>query len=71
MANRTYGITEVVGTSTEGIDQAIKNGIDRAGKTVRHLDWFNVSDVRGYVKDGAVHHFQVTLKLGFRLEDAD
>lgn len=70
MANRTYGISEVVGTATEGIDQAIRNGIERAGKSIRHLDWFEVTDVRGYIKDDQVHHFQVTLKLGYRLEDS-
>jgi len=70
MANRTYGISEVVGTATEGIDQAIRNGIDRAGKSIRHLDWFEVADVRGYIKEGRVHHFQVTLKLGYRMEDS-
>lgn len=69
MANRTYGLTEVVGTASDGLDGAIRNGIQRAGKTIRHLDWFEVSDIRGYIKDGDVHHFQVTLKLGYRLED--
>ncbi len=71
MADRTYGLTEIVGTSTQGIDDAIRNGIARAGKSARHLDWFEVSGVRGYIKDGDVHHFQVSMKLGYRLEDAD
>lgn len=70
MANRTYGVSEIVGTATEGIDAAIRNGIERASKTVRHLDWFEVAGIRGYIKDGQVHHFQVTLKLGFRMEDS-
>jgi dodecin len=69
MTNRTYRVSEIVGTSPEGIDQAVRNGIDRAGKTLRHLDWFEVTDVRGQVKDGQVEHFQVTMKVGFRLED--
>ncbi|MGV1036898.1 MAG: dodecin [Candidatus Nanopelagicales bacterium] len=69
MADRTYGLTEIVGTSTEGVDEAIRNGIQRAAQTMRHLDWFEVGGVRGYIKDGDVHHFQVTLKLGFRMED--
>ncbi|MDP3972978.1 MAG: dodecin family protein [Candidatus Nanopelagicales bacterium] len=69
MANRTYGISEVVGTASEGVDQAIRNGIERAGKSVRHLDWFEVEGIRGYIKDDQVHHFQVTMKLGYRLED--
>jgi dodecin len=69
MTDRTYRLTEIVGTSPESIEQAINNGIKRASKTLRHLDWFEVTQVRGQVKDGAVEHFQVGLKLGFRLED--
>ena len=69
MTDRTYRLTEIVGTSPESIEQAINNGIQRASKTLRHLDWFEVTQVRGQVKDGAVEHFQVGLKLGFRLED--
>lgn len=68
MSNRTYRVTEIVGTSPEGIDQAIINGVRRAGKTLRHVDWFEVTQIRGYVRDG-VDHFQVTMKIGFRLED--
>ncbi len=71
MADRTYGLTEVVGTSTDGIDGAIRNGVSRASESMRHLDWFEVTQVRGYISDGDVHHFQVTMKLGFRMEDAD
>jgi len=69
MSNRTYRVTEVVGTSTEGIDDAIRNAVKRASSTLRHLDWFEVTQVRGHVVDDAVEHFQVGLKLGFRLED--
>lgn len=69
MTDRTYKVTEIVGTSPDGVDQAIRNGIARAGETLRHLDWFEVAQVRGQVKDGAVEHFQVGIKLGFRLED--
>jgi flavin-binding protein dodecin len=69
MTNRTYRVSEIVGTSPEGIDQAIRNAIERASKTLRHLDWFEVTQVRGQVKDGSVEHFQVGLKVGFRLED--
>jgi hypothetical protein len=69
MPNRTYSLTEIVGTSPDGVDQAIRNGIERAAQTVRHIDWFEVSQIRGYVRDGDVDHFQVTMKLGFRLED--
>lgn len=69
MSNRTYRVTEIVGTSPEGVDQAVRNGVERAGQTLRHLDWFEVLGVRGQVKDGHVEHFQVTMKVGFRLED--
>ena len=69
MSSRTYRVTEIVGTSPEGIDQAIRNGVERASKTLRHVDWFEMTDIRGHVKDGQVEHFQVSLKLGFRLED--
>lgn len=69
MSNRTYRITEIVGTSPDGVTEAIENGIKRAGKTLRHLDWFEVQGIRGQIVDTDVSHFQVTLKLGFRLED--
>ena len=69
MTNRTYRVTEIVGTSPEGIDAAIRNAVERASKTLRHIDWFEMTQVRGQVKDGAVEHFQVGLKVGFRLED--
>ena len=70
LMNRTYRVTEIVGTSTEGIDQAIDNGITRAAQTIRHLDWFEVTQVRGQIVDGRVEHVQVGMKVGFRLEDA-
>jgi dodecin len=70
MTDRTYRVTEIVGTSTEGIDAAIRNGIRRAGETLRHLDWFEVTEIRGHLVDNAVDHVQVGLKLGFRLEDS-
>lgn len=69
MSSRTYRVTEVVGTSPDGVDQAIHSAIKRASQTVRHLDWFEVTQVRGHVVDDQVEHFQVTMKLGFRLED--
>jgi flavin-binding protein dodecin len=66
---RTYRVTEVVGTSEESVQQAVRNGIARASRTVRHLDWFEVTDIRGAITDGEVAVFQVSMKLGFRLED--
>ncbi|MET9700215.1 dodecin [Streptomyces sp. NPDC006529] len=71
MSNHTYRVTEIVGTSTESIDQAIRNGITRAGQTLRNLDWFEVSQVRGHIENGEVAHFQVGLKVGFRLDGED
>ncbi|WGL50868.1 dodecin family protein [Nocardioides sp. BP30] len=69
MTNRTYRVTEIVGSAPDGIDEAIRNAVERASKTLRHIDWFEVTQVRGQVKDGSVEHFQVGIKLGFRLED--
>lgn len=71
MADQTYGITEIVGTSGESVHQAIRNGISRATQTVRNLDWFEVSSIRGHIENGEVAHFQVQMKLGFRIEPAD
>ena len=70
MTNRTYRLTEIVGTSDEGVDAAIRNGIARANQTLRHLDWFEVTQIRGQIVDGEVEHVQVGMKIGFRLEDA-
>lgn len=68
MANHVYGISEVVGSSPEGVEAAVNNAVTQAAKTVRHLDWFEVTNVRGQLADGAVAHWQVTVKLGFRIE---
>lgn len=68
MSEHTYRLTEIVGTSPDGVEQAIRNGVDRAGQTLRNLDWFEVNDVRGRIEDGRVAHWQVTLRVGFRLE---
>jgi flavin-binding protein dodecin len=69
MTNRTYRVSEIVGTSDQGVDAAISNGIERAAQTLRHLDWFEVTQVRGQIVDGRVQHVQVGMKVGFRLED--
>jgi len=68
MPDRTYKLIEIVGTSPKGTDEAIRNAIAKAGETVKHLDWFEVVETRGHVVDGKVAHFQVTLKIGFRIE---
>jgi flavin-binding protein dodecin len=70
MAGRTYRITEVVGTSSEGVDDAIKGAIGRAARTLRGLDWFEVTEIRGHIVDGELGHVQVGLKVGFRLDEA-
>ena len=68
MSDETFRVIEIVGTSTVSVSEAIRNGVARAAETLRHLDWFEVTGTRGYIKDGAVAHFQVTLKVGFKLE---
>ena len=69
MSGHVYRISEIVGTSPEGTDAAIRNALARAAKTVRNIDWFEVVSVRGEVENGQVAHFQVTVKVGFRLEE--
>ncbi|BCL26015.1 dodecin [Streptomyces aurantiacus] len=71
MSDHTYRVTEIVGTSPESVDQAIRNGVARASQTLRNLDWFEVTQVRGQIENGQVQHYQVGLKVGFRLEDSD
>jgi dodecin len=70
MNDHTYAITHIVGTSPDGVDAAIRSGIAKAGKSLRNLDWFEVTEIRGYLGGGAeVKHFQVTMQVGFRYED--
>jgi flavin-binding protein dodecin len=69
MSDHTYKITEIVGSSPDGIDAAIRSGVARASTTLRNLDWFEVTEIRGHLQDGAVGHFQVSMKVGFRLDD--
>lgn len=70
MANHTYGLSEIVGTSPHSVDDAIRNGIERASRTVHNLDWFEVVSVRGQLSQGMVAHYQVQMKVGFRIEDS-
>jgi dodecin len=70
MSNHVYRVTEIVGSSPDSVHQAIRNGVDRASQTLRNLEWFEVTEIRGQIADGAVAHFQVGLKVGFRLDDA-
>ena len=67
MSNHTYRVTEIVGSSHDSIDEAVRNGLARAGQTLRNLDWFEVVNIRGALQSD-VRHYQVTLKIGFRLE---
>ncbi|MFF8032044.1 MULTISPECIES: dodecin [unclassified Streptomyces] len=71
MSNHTYRVTEIVGTSPDGVDQAVRNGVERASHTLRNLDWFEVTQVRGHIEEGRIAHWQVGLKVGFRLEETD
>jgi hypothetical protein len=66
--DQTYIKTEVVGTSNSSISAAIQSGLDTAAKTIRHIDWFEVVEVRGAVSDGKVASYQVTMKIGFRYD---
>lgn len=65
----TYKMTEIVGTSKTSFADAVQDGVKRAAKTVRNLGWFEVTDMRGLIKEGEVAEFQVTVKIGFKLED--
>ena len=69
MTDHVYTTTEIVGTSPDGVDPAIRNAITRASRTLRNLDWFEVAEIRGYIGDQSIDHFQVRLKVGFRLEE--
>jgi len=69
MSEHTYKMIEVVGSSTKGSDDAVRNAVARAGKTLHNLDWFEVTETRGHLADGKIAHWQVRLKVGFRLDD--
>lgn len=69
MADNTYTVTEIVGTSTLGVDDAVKGAIERASRSLRNLDWFEVTEIRGHIEDDALCHFQVSMKVGYRLEE--
>jgi flavin-binding protein dodecin len=69
MSDNVYRVTEIVGSSTTSTDDAIKTAIARANQSLRNVDWFEVIETRGHVENGELAHFQVTLKVGFKLED--
>ena len=68
MSEHIYKMIELVGSSSSGTDEAIRNAIAKAGQTVKHMDWFEVVETRGCIKDGQIAHWQVTIKVGFRVE---
>ena len=68
MSDHVYSVTEVYGSSTESLDGAIKNAVGTASKSLRNLEWFEVTEIRGHIVDGAVGHYQVGVKLGFRYD---
>ena len=69
MSNHVYRLSEIVGSSPTSIDDAIRTGLAKAGETVRNIEWFQTEEIRGQVVDGDVAYFQVTMKLGFRVDD--
>ncbi|OMQ15633.1 dodecin flavoprotein [Modestobacter sp. VKM Ac-2676] len=69
MSDHVYRLSEIVGSSTTSVDDAIRTAVRKAAETVRHIDWFQTQEIRGQVVDGDVAYFQVTMKIGFRVED--
>ena len=69
MTNHVYRLSEIVGSSPTSVDDAIRTGIHKAAETVRNITWFEVGEIRGQVVDGDIAHVQVTLKIGFRVDD--
>ncbi|CAH0179455.1 dodecin flavoprotein [Pseudomonas sp. PA15(2017)] len=68
--HHTYKKVELVGSSTSSIEDAINNALAEASKSIRHLEWFEITETRGHIADGAVAHYQVTLKVGFRVANS-
>lgn len=68
MSDNTYRVIEIVGTSTTGVDDAITAAVSRASHTLEHLDWFEMTSVRGHIENGRIGHFQVQLKVGFKID---
>ena len=69
MSDHVYRLSEIVGSSPTSVDDAIRTAVRKASQTVRHIEWFQTSEIRGMVADGEVQYFQVTMKIGFRVED--
>jgi flavin-binding protein dodecin len=69
MSDHVYKSIEITGSSPDGVNQAIERAVAKASESLRRLDWFEVTEIRGHIEEGNVTHYQVTLKVGFRLED--
>jgi dodecin len=69
MSDHVYKTIEITGSSPDGVTQAIERAVSKASQSLRGLDWFEVTEIRGHLEEGTVAHYQVTLKIGFRLED--
>lgn len=69
MSNHVYKKVELIGSSKTSVDDAIRNAVSRASKTMRNLDWFEVDQIRGHIENGDVSHYQVVMKVGFRIDD--
>ena len=69
MSDHVYRLSEIVGSSPVSVDEAIRNAVAKASQTVRNIEWFQTEEIRGQVVDGDVAYFQVTMKIGFRVED--
>jgi flavin-binding protein dodecin len=69
VSDHVYRLSEIVGSSTTSVDDAIRTAVAKASETIRHIEWFQTSEIRGQVVDGQVAHFQVTMKIGFRVEE--
>jgi flavin-binding protein dodecin len=69
MSEHVYKSIEITGSSPQGLTQAIDRAVGKASESLRNIDWFEVTEIRGHVENGSVAHYQVTLKVGFRLED--
>jgi flavin-binding protein dodecin len=68
--HHTYKKIEIVGSSSNSVDEAIRNAVNEASRSLQHLEWFEVGDIRGHIKDGQIAHFQVSVKIGFRLNES-
>jgi dodecin len=71
MSEHVYKIVELTGSSPASIEDAIRNAVDRAGRTLRNLRWFEVIDIRGHLENGTIGHWQATIKVGFTLDDSE